>query len=126
MSTTSQGVMTVPWRGILRWSRVKQKLAKWLSRIDGYEGGKEKLNSERSGPMRKYLPIALALAIFATTPALARTIHHSAKRSTQNLQMSATAPSQGAPARVGPHNSVGAPNLDCIQHLFGINIALAC
>jgi len=79
--------------------------------------------------MRKYLPIGLALAIFASTPALARTIHHSAKQSTQNLHMSAVAPSQGATIRVGisgkPQNS-HAPDQDCVQHSFGVDIALAC
>jgi hypothetical protein len=80
--------------------------------------------------MRKYLPIALGLAIFATTPALARTIHHSATQSTRNLQISAIPPSQGATPRVWIigrlHKSVYAPDLDCVQHSFGTNIALAC
>jgi hypothetical protein len=80
--------------------------------------------------MSKYLPIALALAIFATAPALARTIHHSAKQSKQNLHMSAAAPSQGATTPGGIvgklHYSVDAPDLGCVLHLFGVNIALAC
>ena len=79
--------------------------------------------------MKRYLSIALALAIFGSAPALARTIHHSAKQSTQNLHMSAITPSQGATTRAGKfgtlHNS-DAPALDCVQHSFGIDIALAC
>jgi hypothetical protein len=79
--------------------------------------------------MRKYLPIGLALAIFASTPALARTIHHSAKPSTQSLYMSAIAPAQGATIRTGISGKLqnsDAPAQDCVQHSFGINIALPC
>ena len=80
--------------------------------------------------MSKYLRIGLALAIFAAVPALAATIHRSTKQSTQNLRVSAAAPSQGATTRAGIagklHNSVGVPELDCVQHAFGIDIALAC
>jgi hypothetical protein len=80
--------------------------------------------------MRKYPPIALALAIFAATPALAKTMHHSAKQSMHNLHMSAIRPSQGVTTGVGIvgklHNPVDAPDLDCIQHAFGADIALAC
>jgi hypothetical protein len=80
--------------------------------------------------MWKYLPIALALAIFAATPALAGTIRHSAKQPTHNLHVSAIRSSQGATTGVGivgtPHNSVDAPDLDCVQHTFGTSIALAC
>jgi hypothetical protein len=80
--------------------------------------------------MRKYLPIALGLAIFATTPAFASTIHHSPTQSTQNLHMSAIPPAQGATTRVAIvgrfHKSVDAPDQNCVQHSFGTDIALAC
>ena len=131
MSATSQGTVPVSARPILRWSCAKQDFGEWLSRVDGHEGGKkEKLNSERSRQMRKYLPIALGLVVFATTPAPARTILHTATESTQNLHMSAIPLSQVATNRVGAverlHKSVDTPDLDCVQHSFGINIALAC
>jgi hypothetical protein len=77
--------------------------------------------------MRKYLPIALVLAIFVAIPALAKTIHHS---STQTLHISANPPAQGAtiPLWIAGrrHKSVYTPDLDCVQHSFGIDIALAC
>jgi hypothetical protein len=80
--------------------------------------------------MRKYLPIALGLAIFVVIPALAKTIHHSAMQSTQTLHMSANPPSQGATTPLWiagrRHKSAYAPDLDCVQHSFGIDIALAC
>ncbi len=81
--------------------------------------------------MSKYLPIALVLTVFVAIPALAKAVHQAAKPSTYNLVVSAaTAPSPGATTRVARiakrHNSAGAPGLDCVQHVFGIDIALAC
>jgi hypothetical protein len=80
--------------------------------------------------MSKYLTIALALAIFAASPALGKTADHSAKQSTQNLHISAVSPSQGTTTHVWMarklHNSVDAPDQDCIQHAFGLSIALTC
>jgi ABC-type phosphate/phosphonate transport system substrate-binding protein len=80
--------------------------------------------------MRKYFMIALGLAIFAITPALARTNHRSATQATQNLRISAIPPSQGATTRAAIvdrlHKSVNAPDVDCVQHSFGVDIGLAC
>ena len=79
--------------------------------------------------MSKYFPIALALAIFAASPALGGTADHAAKQSTQNIRLSAVPSSQGTThvwmARK-LHNSVDAPDQDCIQRAFGTNIALTC
>jgi hypothetical protein len=80
--------------------------------------------------MSKYLPIALALAFFAASPALGGTADHSAKQSTQNLRVSAVPPSQGPTTHVWMarklRNSVDAPDQDCIQRAFGLTIALTC
>jgi hypothetical protein len=80
--------------------------------------------------MSKYFQIALALAIFAASPALGGTADHAAKQSTQNIRLSAVPSSQGTTTRAWTgrklHNSVDAPDQDCIQHAFGLNIALTC
>jgi hypothetical protein len=80
--------------------------------------------------MSKYFPIALALAIFAASPALGGTSDHSAKQSTQNLRISGIPPTQGSTTRVWMarklHNSADAPDQGCIQRAFGTNIALTC
>jgi hypothetical protein len=87
------------------------------------------LNSEKELTMSKYFPIALALAIFAASPALGGTDDHSAKQSTQNLHTSGIPPSQGTThvwmARK-LRNSADTPDQDCIQRAFGLSIALTC
>jgi hypothetical protein len=80
--------------------------------------------------MSKYFQIALALAIFAASPALGGTADHAAKPSTQNIRLSAVPPSQGPTTHAWTgrklHNSVDAPDQDCIQRAFGLTIALTC
>jgi hypothetical protein len=80
--------------------------------------------------MSKYFQIALALAIFAASPALGGTTDHAVKQSTQNIRLSAVPASQGptSHAWIGrkPHNSADTTDQDCIQRAFGLTIALTC
>jgi hypothetical protein len=79
--------------------------------------------------MSKYCQIALALAIFAASPAFCGTTDHPVKQSTQNLRISGIQSSQATThVWTAPklHNAVDVPDQDCIQRAFGITIALAC
>jgi hypothetical protein len=94
-----------------------------------HEGGKGELELTKEWTMSKYFPIALALAFFAASPALGGTTDHAAKQPAQNIRLSA-APPQGPATRAWTarklHNSVDAPDQDCIQRAFGLTIALTC